>query len=231
MKSQRQVDVRLVCVLVVGLGAFGALPLMAQARRGAPAAAPTPTSMPVALNCPSPLGMGVQTRRVYCDVMTGRDQAEGIVIPLPAHSGPVTLSFTLHNRHLYSDELIRSGRAYRRYTATIGVLTADNTLLSRFVVQSEFRTAADLVERIAAETGPGLVKAVAPTGSEQISLVIPEEEMAVSILGEKLTVVRPDGVENFSSPGRPAAIVSGVSIEYRPPAPARAPVRPAPRRR
>ena len=37
----------------------------------------------------------------------------------------------------------------------IGVLTADNTLLSRFVVQNEFRTAADLVDRVTGGAGPG----------------------------------------------------------------------------
>ncbi len=182
------------------------------------------------LNCPSPLGTGAQTRRLYCDVMTGSDQAEGIVIQIPPHSGPVTLAFDLHNRHLYSDELIRTGRGYRRYTATIGVLTADNTLLSRFVVQNEFRTAADLVERIVLETGAGLVKAVAPSGTESIRLTIPPEETAVSILGEKLTVVRPDGVDVFASAGRPAAVISRVTLEYRP-APVRPAARPAPRRR
>jgi hypothetical protein len=219
-------------LLIVAGCTLLSVPLAAQARRTAPRPAPAPappatTTVEVALECPSSLGNGVQTRKTYCDVMTGRDQAEGIVITLPPHSGPVTLSFQLHNRHLYSEELIKTGRGYRRYTATIGVLTADNTLLSRFVVQNEFRSAADLVERISAETVPGQVKAVAPTGTETISLTIPAEETAVSILGEKLTVVRPDGVEEFRSPGRPVAVVSRVSLEYRPPPPAR----PAPRRR
>ncbi|MEQ1759874.1 MAG: hypothetical protein ABL986_16275 [Vicinamibacterales bacterium] len=222
---------RRLLIVVAGCAVLCA-PVAGQARRTAPraTAAPTPpalTTIEVALDCPSPLGTGVQTRRVYCDVMTGRDQAEGIIIKLPPHSGPATLSFQLHNRHLYSEELIKTGRGYRRYTATIGVLTADNTLLSRFVVQNEFRTAADLIERISAETVPGQVKAVAPTGAENISVVIPAEETAVSILGEKLTVIRPDGVDEFRSPGRPVAVVSRVSLEYRPPAPAR----PAPRRR
>ena len=56
---------------------------------------------------------------------------------------------------MYSEELIKSNRAYRRYTASIGVLTMDNTLLSRAVVQNEFRTAADLVDRIGGGAGPG----------------------------------------------------------------------------
>jgi hypothetical protein len=225
----------LVTVLVAALVA---IPVSAQTRRTTPRQParttrpqtpppPALTTIDVALNCPSALGLGVQSRKPYCDVMTGRDQADGIIIQLPPHTGPVTLAFQLHNRHLYSDELIQSGRAYRRYTATIGVLTSDNTLLSRFVVQNEFRTAGDLVERIAADTGPGMVKAVAPTGIENVRLTIPAEETAVSILGEKLSVVRPDGVDNFTSPGRPIALVSRVTLEYRP-APA---ARPATRRR
>ena len=44
----------------------------------------------------------------------------------------------------------------------------DNTLISRAVVQSEFRTAADLVDRVGGGAGPGGVKAVAPTGTESI---------------------------------------------------------------
>src|SRR4029453_18955625 len=123
--------------------------------------------------------------------------AAGIIIKLPSHTGPVTLRFDLHNRHTYSEELIKTNRAYRHYTATIGVLTADNTLLSRAVVQNEFRTAADLVDRVLGGAGPGGVKAVAPTGSEAISITIPAAENSVSILGEKLSVIRTDGTDNF----------------------------------
>ena len=204
-------------------------PLTAQTRRPArrPAALPPLTQEVAVVQCPSLLGEGVQTKRSFCDVLTGRDPAGGILISLPPHIGPVTLTFDLHNRHTYSEELVKTNRGYRRYTATIGVLTADNTLLSRAVVQNDFRSAADLLDRITGGAGPGGVKAVAPTGMESISIAIPAEEESVSILGEKLLVVRPDGTDNFSAPGRPVAIVSNVMLEYRPaperrtPAPAR----------
>jgi hypothetical protein len=178
--------------------------------------------------CPNPLGEGVQTHRTFCDVLTGRDPADGILVDIPPHVGPARISFDLHNRHMYSEELIKSNRAYRRYTATIGVLTMDNTLLSRAVVQNEFRAAGDLVDRIGGGAGPGGVKAVAPTGTEPIAIDIPEGEERVSILGEKLIVERLDGVDNFLLPGQPVAIVSNVMLEYRPAPPKRAP---APRRR
>jgi hypothetical protein len=211
-----------------------ASPALPQTRRAparrppAPAPAPLPAiTEPAVFQCPSLLGEGVRTRRSFCDVLTGRSSAEGITIAIPPHTGPVTLTFDLHNRHTYSEELVKTNRAYRRYTATIGALTADNTLLSRAVVQNEFRNEADLVDRVGGGAGPGGVKAVAPTGLETITLMIPAEENTVSILGEKLSVIRPDGTDNFTASGRPVALISNVMLEYRP-APVR---RPAPARR
>src|SRR6185436_5797855 len=194
--------------------AFLAVPVEGQrATRGrAAAAAPKPAPLPdpqlAPYACPSLLGDGVKTNRIFCDVLAGRDPAEGIIIPIPPHTGPVTLTFDLHNRHTYSEELIKTNRAYRRYTATIGVLTMNNDLLSRAVVQNEFRTAADLVDRVSGGAGPGGVKAVAPTGTEPIVITIPEDQDSVSILGEKLTVDRPDGNDIFTTPGRPVAVIS-----------------------
>jgi hypothetical protein len=137
------------------------------------------------------------------------------------------LSFELHNRHTYSAELVKMKQAYRKYTATVGVLTMDNTLVDRAVVQSEFRTEKDLFDRINGGAGPGGVKAVAPSGDEFITMELPEDVAdQVSILGEKLSVMRPDGNDNFSSPGRPIATISNVMLEYRPgPPPKKAPAK------
>ncbi|HEY3160308.1 MAG TPA: hypothetical protein VGJ78_15190 [Vicinamibacterales bacterium] len=230
---------RLIVLLVVALAASSGwaqtrtapkAPARAPARRAAPKPPPLPPlqTETATITCPNPLGNGVKTGRMFCDVLTGREPADGILVDIPPHVGPVTLSFNLHNRHMYSEELIKSNRAYRRYTASIGVLTMDNTLVSRAVVQSEFRSASDLLDRIGGGAGPGGVKAVAPTGTEPIVMEIPETENRVSILGEKLAVERLDGVEKFELPGQPVAIISNVMLEYRPAPPKRTP---APRRR
>ena len=193
-----------------------------QTRKPVPAAR-KPTVAPAKVMCPSPLGAGVKTKREYCDVLTGRDPKEGIIITLPPHRGPVTLRFNLHNRHTYSEEEVRMKRGYASYIAGIGVLTPDNTLLTRAAVATEFRQAEDLIERITGGAGPGGVKAVAPVGVEAITLQLAAELTEVTILGEKLTVVRSDGQPaNYVAPGRPIAIVSDVTVEYTPPpAPAR----------
>jgi hypothetical protein len=215
-----------ILLLLLFAGTTSAQTRRAPARRST-AKPPAMKTEPVPLKCPAELGIGIQTKRVYCDVLTGGLPADGIVIDLPPHTGDVTLTFDLHNRHTYSEELVKTSRGFRRYTATIGVLTADNTLLSRAAIRNEFRTAADLVERIGGGAGPGGLKAVAPTGTEPIRITIPAEEQSVSILGEKLSVLSLERHDNFSAPGRPIAIVSNVQLQYRP-APAR---RPAPRRK
>jgi hypothetical protein len=186
-------------------------------------AARKPTVAPAEMRCPSPLGAGIKTKREYCDVLTGRDPKEGIVITLPPHRGAVTLRFNLHNRHTYSEEEVRMKRAYASYTAGIGVLTLDNTLLTRAAIATEFRRTEDLLERIGGGAGPGGVKAVAPVGTEAITLQLEPELTEVTILGEKLTVVRADGQPAvYTASGRPIAIISDVTVEYTPaPAPAR----------
>jgi hypothetical protein len=197
-----------------------AIPVSAQTRRPTrkPAAPPPPALKKEApdMMCPTPLGVGVTTRISFCDVLIGRDPATGILIRLPPHKGSVTLTFDLHNRQTYSEEDVKAHRAFARYTASIGVLTMDNTLISRAIVQSEFRTARDLLDRIGGGAGPGGVKAVAPTGTEPIVITIPEGEDQVSILGEKLTVDRQDGTTTFAQTGRPIAVISNVMIEYKP---------------
>ncbi len=184
--------------------------------RRAPARPAPPVTEPASFQCPSPLGAGASSQQQFCDVVAGRDSVGGIVIDLPPHTGDVTLTFNLHNRHTYSEELVKTGKAYRKYTSTIGVLTADNTLLARAVVQNEFRVASDIVERITGGAAPGGLKAVAPTGVEAVTVVIPAVEEKVSLLGEKLSVISPERTDTFLAPGRPVAIVSNVQLTYSP---------------
>lgn len=211
---------RATLVLLVTLLAAAVVDAQSRRRPARAPARPATKKEAAAITCPAVLGVGVRTKRTFCDVLTGRDPVAGITIKLPPHAGDVTLTFDLHNRHTYSEEQVRSGRAYARYTASIGVLAMDNTLITRALVSSEFRSAADLVDRMGGGAGPGGVKAVAPTGTEPIVVAIPAREEQVSILGEKLAVERIDGQEAFGSPGRPIAVISNVMVEYRP-APAR----------
>src|SRR5262245_3425818 len=173
-------------VLVMVFAVAVAVPLAAQTRKPPPRK-PTPpppsaTKKGAAeITCPAPLGVGVKTKLSFCEVLAGRDPSAGVLIKIPPHRGPAALTFALHNLHLYSEAQVRAKRAFSRYTATIGVLTMDNTLVTRAVVQSEFRSPADLVDRVGGGAGPGGVKAVAPTGTEPITVTIAEEDEQVSL--------------------------------------------------
>ncbi len=187
--------------------------------RKAPAKPVPMKTEPAQVNCPESLGTGVRTGASYCFVLAGRDAAKGVIVAIPPHTGTATLTFHLHNRHTYSAEDVKAGRGYSKYTAIIGVLTMDNQLLSRGAVQSEFRTAADLFERISGGAGPSGVKAVAPIGDEEVVVTIPAAVNEVSLLGEVLDATTAAGHET-ATPGRTVAIVSDVKVEYRPaPAP------------
>ena len=98
------------------------------------------------------------------------------------------------------------------------------------MVQSEFRTEKDLFDRISGGAGPGGAKAVAPTGDEFITIELPATVVdQVSVLGEKLSVVRPDGTDHFTATGRPIATISNVMLEFTPaPAPQKAPAKKPP---
>lgn len=220
--------IALLCASVFAVPALDAQTRKSPPKKAAPkkAAPQAPLSrIQAEWTCNSELGVGVATGRRFCDVLTGVDPKEGVLITIPPHRGPVLLSFELHNRHTYSAELVKLNQAYRKYTATVGVLTMDNTLVDRAVVQSEFRTEKDLFDRIGGGAGPGGVKAVAPSGDEFITIELPADVgEQVSILGEKLSVMRLDGNDNFSSAGRPIATISNVMLEYRPgPAPRKTP--------
>ena len=203
----------------------------AQTRRGTPARPPAaaPTKVePAMVQCPAVLGEGATTKRSFCDVLIATNPAEGIIVTIPPHTGDVKLMFDLHTRHTFSAELAKTRAGFRRYTAGIGVMAMDVTLLSRAAVQSEFRTAADLFDRVVG-TGPGGLKAVAPMGIEPVVITLAPDDlggdMRVSILGERLSEVRIDGDPDvFTATGRPIAVVSNIRLEYRP-APARPPAR------
>jgi hypothetical protein len=196
-------------------------PTTAGAQRRAPVKpkpaprAAAPKTEPAQVKCPESLGTGLKTGATYCFILAARQPAEGVIVTIPPHTGEATLIFDLHNRHTYSEEDVRAGRGFARYSAGIGILTMDGTLVNRAAVRSEFRTAADLHERIGGGAGPSGAKAVAPLGSERVYMTIPAGVNQVSLLGDELDAVTAAGRET-ATPGRTVAIVSNIQVEYRP---------------
>ena len=169
---------------------------------------------PAEVECPSVLGIGVESDRTYCDVQIGDEIADGILVRIPPHRGPATVRFTLHGRHTYSADEVARGRGYARYLATAAVASAE-AVLARPVVLAEFHGAADLVDRVGGGAGPGGVKAIAPVGAERVEVVVPSNVTEISIVGLELEVRRVDSEETHIARGRAIALISDVNVEYR----------------
>lgn len=208
-------------LLAVGVCAAPIL-LDAQTRRPTrrtPARRPAAVALktePAALKCPAVLGRGARTGAAFCDVLVSRQPDEGILITVPPHDGTAFVTFALHNRHTYSEEEVRARRAYASYTAVIGLLKMDGELVERAAVQSEFFAERDLFDRVEGGAGPRGLKAVAPIGAEQVRIPVDATTTQVSLLGEKLVVVRRDQTATYTVVGTPIASVSNVKVEYRP---------------
>lgn len=212
----------LTSAIVAACFAVGAAPLAAQ-RKPPARKPPVKTTKPVPaktatpdVKCPSLVGMGVKTVRSFCDVPASNDPAQGILVTLPPHTGPGTLTFDLHARHVYSEDEIKRGKAFARYRAGIAVATMKGEVLTRGGIEAEFRTAADLFDRIGGGAGPGSLKAVAPAGRQEVTVTVPANVDQVSLVGETLDALTPAGRETAVMAGRPVAIVSNLLFEYRP---------------
>ena len=208
---------------MAGLVASLAMPALRRPARPAPARRRrrlrrSPKVAPE-MTCPTPLGIGVKTKQTFCDVMTGRDPAAGILIKLPPHRGPVTLTVRpAQPAHL----LRRAGQGEARVRALHGHhRRADDGQhadqpgggAERIPHRGGSRSTA-----IGGGAGPGGVKAVAPTGAESISIAIPGGRRPGEHSGRKAD--RSSGADGNAtlhvSPAGRLPIISNVMIEYRP---------------
>src|SRR5688500_17441864 len=87
---------RVAMVLVLAVVGAAAVDLAAQRRGGATAPAVRRETPKTA--CPAVAGVGVNTKRRYCDVRIAEIVEDGIRIDIPAHTGAAMLQFDLHNR-------------------------------------------------------------------------------------------------------------------------------------
>jgi len=229
---RRWLPIVLAAAVVVGLAPGVRAQATKRPAKKTPAKVARTTTAPADLTCPQILGVGVATHAQFCDVMTGKTPGEGILVKVPPHRGVAILAFDLHNRHTYSDQEVKSGKAYASYTATVAAVAPDSSILGRGVIQSEFRAPRDLLDRVSGGAGPRGVKAVAPVGSEHIRIEVPEDVTEVSLLGEKLAVLRLEGTQTytFTGPSRPIALISHATVEYVPGRPAPAKKAPAKKR-
>ena len=164
--------------------------------------------------CAADLGLGVTSARRFCDVIVATKAADSIAIAIPPHRGPAKLLFDLHNRVAARPETGQAAQTFARNSSVIAVI-GPKTEIARAAAVSEFRTLADMFDRIGGG-GAGGVKAVGPGPGTPVDITIPPGMNAVGIVGVRLEVVTRLGRQSYDTPGRPIAIVSNIRAEYTP---------------
>ncbi len=175
---------------------------------------PGPGKLSTTAKCAAELGLGVTSGRRFCDVIIATKAADSIAVVIPPHRGPAKLLFDLHNRVAAPPETAKAAQAFARNSAVVAVV-GPKTELTRAAAVSEFRTLADLFDRIAGATA-GAVKAVGPGPAAPVDVTVPAGMTALGIVGVRLEVVTRLGKQSYDTPGRPIAIVSNIRAEYAP---------------
>src|SRR5579862_1600261 len=73
------------------------------------------------ITCASALGIGVKTKRLFCDVVITPTAAESVTMKLPPHTGSALLQFDLHNRFDLSTRVL-APILFARHLATVAIL-------------------------------------------------------------------------------------------------------------
>ena len=112
-------------------------------------AKPRTVTRPQPAVCTSDLGAGVKTRRRFCDVIIATTPADSIAMTLPARTGTAAILFDLHNRFTVPPPKSPLEQAFTSETAVVAIVRSNGQLIDRAVVSHEFRTPADLFDRLA----------------------------------------------------------------------------------
>lgn len=161
--------------------------------------------------CPAVAGVGVNTKRRYCDIRIVEIVEDGIRIEIPPHTGAAVLQFDLHNRFTASGRTI----APSRQDVVMAIVDKDGQILDRAAVRGELRTEKDLFDRLAASTGRGTI-VTAPGLPTRIRVSIPAAAAFVSLVGLRLDVQLPTKLERIETVGRPIGLASNFEITYTP---------------
>jgi hypothetical protein len=185
--------------------------VLAEPQRKAAARAPRVST---AADCAAALGAGVKSARRFCDVIISDKPADSVAIKVPPRRGAAKLLFDLHHRVAVPPDGMSPEQAFAASTAIVAVVGPKGPI-GRAAAVSEFRTVADLFDRIGG--GPnGGPKIVAPGPATPVSVTIPAGTVSIGIVGVRLEVLNRLGRQSFETPGRPVAIVSNIRVEYTP---------------
>jgi len=167
-------------------------------------------------DCAADQGVGVKSKRRFCDVIIASTARESVSIALPAHSGPATLLFDLHNRFRVPPAGVDPALAFARHTGVIAVIRLTGEVIERAAVSREYRSPADLFDRLAGAGRGAPPKAIAPGQAQAVRVTIPAGVTAIGIVGTRLEEWSATGRGASDAPNRPIAMVSNLRLEFSP---------------
>ena len=165
--------------------------------------------------CASNLGAGVKTNRQFCDVIIASSAGESFSMTIPARTGAATLMFDLHNRFAVPAANIDPVQAFTSHVAVVAVIKSTGEFIERTAVSREYRTVADLFDRIGGPVRGSAPKNIAPGQPQPVRVTIPAGITGIGIVGTRIEEWRAAGRFTYDNP-RPIAIVSNWRIEYTP---------------
>jgi hypothetical protein len=174
----------------------------------------SPPDVTTAFSCAADLGVGLKSRRKFCDLIISTSAKDGATMSIPPHTGETTLMFDLHNRYSPPAAGAAPAQVYAKHTAIVAILDQSGAELSKAAVSRELRTDVDIFDRISGGVGPGGAIAVAPGRAEAIVLKLPESVSAIAVVGLSLEIMSLAEQGKFTTAGRPVAIGSNFRIEY-----------------
>ena len=167
-----------------------------------------------AFSCATDLGVGLKSRRKFCDVVISTSVKDGVMMTVPPHTGTTTLMFDLHNRYTPPPAGAAGPQMYAKHTAVVAVLDQAGAEISKAAVSRELRTEVDIFDRVAGGIGPGGAISVVPGRAEAITLQLAESVTSISVVGVSLEVTSLGEQGVFKASGRPVAVGSNFRIEY-----------------
>jgi hypothetical protein len=176
------------------------------------ATSPVP-DVTTAFSCSVDLGVGIKSKRKFCDIVISTLPKDGVTMTIPPHTGPTTLRFDLHNRYTLGTATTPA-QMYARQTAIVTVLDQSGVSVGKAAVSRELRTEVDLFDRIAGGIGPDGAIAVAPGRPEPVVIELPESVTLISVVGVSIEATSVTEQGTFTTPGRPVAVGSNFRIEY-----------------
>ena len=199
----------LMVAAAVACGLVGGVPTLdAAVQRGT--AKPRLVTRPQPAVCSSDLGAGVKTRRRFCDVIIATTPGDSIAMTLPARTGAAALMFDLHNRFPVPAPKASAAQTFTSETAVVAVVRSTGEVIDRAAVSREFRSAADLFDRLAG------ANATAPGPAVAVRITIPAGVNAIGLVGVRLEEWKATGRGAYVTPKRSIALASNFRLEFTP---------------